>query len=216
MAAPSEGRGANPQNAGAGPAKAAKHPGAAYTQLMTANTPEGFFFAELLEQLRASRWNVEEQVPVVDSDLRADAEIWHAEVADGRKFYLAFADPAGGPDDDRSQIWLDVYESTGQNTLIAHPHPDLPDEGSSPVFDWLLVGHKQEFTLSVPELASYLEPLLVEPGHASAARSDRNVWLCQYRPDDHVSQWTKDARPGSIIRWKTEKKSLPREMQLVG
>lgn len=38
------------------------------------------------------------------------------------------------------------------------------------------------------------------------------AWFCQYRPDDSVTQWTKNAQSKAIIWWKTNKNGLPKDL----
>jgi len=40
------------------------------------------------------------------------------------------------------------------------------------------------------------------------------AWLCQYKPIDSETNWVKEARPGTTIRWKTGKHALPPEMEV--
>ena len=108
--------------------------------------------------------------------------------------------------------WSQEYEETDQDLLIAYPRTETFKDSANAHFNWAMWGRKGEFVFVAPiaGLVSRLRSIFGdEPGgEPQAGQNRQNVWICQYRPGDTVSQWAQDAHVGSIIRWGTEPPSV--------
>ncbi|MEP3048849.1 MAG: P-loop NTPase fold protein [Roseibium sp.] len=115
---------------------------------------------------------------------------------------------AKGGDD---AVWARLEELQQEYSKTGKPEKTLKTEGGS----FEIEGGSAEFETFEPELPAD-EDNEAENVDVKAAEerlsTAKNVWLLQYNEGDRVSNWTREAVPGSTIRWKTGK-ALPRAMQ---
>jgi len=182
---------------------------------MSKQIQESELFIKLIRALGSNKWSIEEKARIPKSKYTTDAKIWHREVANGLVLFLEVADYDVGSIQERQKFWAKAHEETGQEVLVATLQPSGSEDASSETIYWFVASRAVEFEASANELASKLQSVLEQenPGGASEIPTHQNVWICQFKPGDGEMQWIRDARPESIIRWRTEKKGLPGDMK---